>query len=357
MDRVSDQDEFERLRRRAIDCFHHNAFAEGEAAAAAARALRPDDVFAQLYHAMHLLDLNRRAEGIPALRQIAKLAAPDVVPMTSAVYLSRRRRTRQGFSFEDGWITMLEVVLAAGLAPIFSFDDLEARAQAGPSSAVNSSIPLSIVQFWDAVQPPEEVCELARRTQAANPDCSHQMFNAESARAFLHATLGARAAELFDACPHAAAKSDFFRVAYLFDQGGIYLDADEAAVRPLSRYIQRNAFDLVLRYTQAEVSCVDNCFIAVRPRMLLLQRVLDHILGNLESMVRHGMPTNVWVLTGPGVWTFSLVDLCLDPLASYRGNTLARTCLLEGADYQRLFDSPVMDYKLTPEGNWRMLKT
>jgi len=356
MDEPKDSVEFANLRGKVFSCLQAGAFAAGVDAAKAALELVPNEPYISFGLSLNLIELQQRSQAIDVLRHATRIGPNVILPAAMRMYLQNRRRTAFGASFEDGWIAMLEVVLAAGLVPTFTFDSLTARAEEGASWAVNSKIPLSIVQFWDAQTPPTEVVELAQRTQEANPDCSYQMFCEDSAREFLRDTLGARATELFDACPHAAAKSDFFRVAYLFDRGGIYIDADEAAVRPLSHYIQRNGFDLVLRYTKADVSCIDNCFIAVRPRMLLLQRVLDAILGNLTNMARNGMPTNVWVLTGPGVWTFSLVDLCLDPLANYRGSPLARTCLLEGADYQRLFDSPVMEYKSTEKGNWRLLK-
>jgi mannosyltransferase OCH1-like enzyme len=250
---------------------------------------------------------------------------------------------------------MLEPVLAARLLPVVPLATLEAEQMASEEMSEAPAIPRRIIQFWDAQTPPDEVAQLVARTKAANPDCTHQLFSDEAAREFLRGALGSDSLALYEACPHVAAKADFFRVAYLLEHGGIYIDADEVSVRPLTNFFNRRNYDLVLRFTEAETSCINNGFIATKPKSPVLERVLNSILGNLENVRKFQAQTNVWVLTGPGIWSFSIIDLALDPLASYHGSPFAQACFIDDQSYNALLHSPVMEYKNDPKGNWRMV--
>ena len=49
-------------------------------------------------------------------------------------------------------------------------------------------------------------------------------------RSFISRRLGPICREAFSHCVHPAMRCDFFRLCYMFDQGGFYIDADEAYV-------------------------------------------------------------------------------------------------------------------------------
>lgn len=346
--------EFQLLKRRVVDCFRYKAYVEGEAAAAAAHEMRPGDAFVNYYHAMNLFELKRREEALEKLRLAARLAPREIVAIASGHYLGRRLRTAEGYQNEDGWITMLEVALESNLLPSYQLESLvDARDLTGcPATAL--TIPRTIIQFWDTDVVPEEVRGLMEKTRAANPNYCHLLFSEEAARDYVRSSLGADCVPLFDVCPHAAAKADFFRAAYLMEHGGVYIDADEVSESSLSEHFDSSNFDLILVYTKASVSCINNWFIAAAPHSAIVERAVENIVENLRNVIKYGLSTNVWLLTGPGVWTFAAIDLALDPWSYNLGVPFKNACFLDERCYRKLFRSPPMQYKATAAGNWRL---
>src|SRR5581483_3485586 len=94
------------------------------------------------------------------------------------------------------------------------------------------SAPRTIVQFWhDLREVPSDVEECieswARWTSSG---FEHRLFDERSARAFIGGSLDARHENAFERCYHPAMQADYFRLCYLFVEGGFYVDADDVCV-------------------------------------------------------------------------------------------------------------------------------
>jgi mannosyltransferase OCH1-like enzyme len=53
------------------------------------------------------------------------------------------------------------------------------------------------------------------------------LFDKQHARNFIFANLGLRYLYCFDKCYHPAMQSDYFRLCYIFVEGGCYIDTDD----------------------------------------------------------------------------------------------------------------------------------
>ena len=89
-----------------------------------------------------------------------------------------------------------------------------------------------MVQFWhDLGQLPPDVEECVRSwTVWETSGFEHRLFDERTAGAFISSSLGARHKWAFERCYHPAMQADYFRLCYLFVEGGFYVDADDVFV-------------------------------------------------------------------------------------------------------------------------------
>jgi mannosyltransferase OCH1-like enzyme len=91
------------------------------------------------------------------------------------------------------------------------------------------AVPRVIVQFWDDMALlPVDVSECIRSWAALERHgFRRELFCDKSARALILSAYDDAHVAAFDACPHPAMRSDYFRLCYLAYKGGFYVDADD----------------------------------------------------------------------------------------------------------------------------------
>ncbi len=93
-------------------------------------------------------------------------------------------------------------------------------------------VPHTIVQFWhDPAQLPEDVRECISSWSRWNTcGFAHRLFDTASAGEFVNRSLGPDHARALARCYHPAMQADYFRLCYLFVEGGLYVDADDVCI-------------------------------------------------------------------------------------------------------------------------------
>lgn len=92
-----------------------------------------------------------------------------------------------------------------------------------------------------------------------------------------------------------AAQADFWRLLVLYKHGGVYMDIDAHLVWPLGWILKEADKELYLRIKTGEIS---NYFIASAPGNPNLLDLINQVIENINE----GASTNVYDLTGPGVF-------------------------------------------------------
>jgi tetratricopeptide (TPR) repeat protein len=182
------------------------------------------------------------------------------------------------------------------------------------------AIPRRIVQFWDSEELPPDIERLSRSWREQNPDMDYLRFSESLARDYLH-RLDPEVLRAFDRARQPAMKADLFRLAYLCNDGGFYIDADDRCVAPLST-IGWHGFSLVLY--QEDLGSVGNNFIAVTPR----HPVVADALGQAVKAVNRGDVEMLWLSTGPGLLSRALAQYMVKSSAGF-GEALRDTLILE----------------------------
>ena len=161
---------------------------------------------------------------------------------------------------------------------------------------INSSADqLTIIQYWDKKLIPVEISMLMNSWKFQNTDHNHKIFDRDSADEFIQKNYGSKIAQIFRSAALPAMQSDIFRIAYILNKGGIYVDAATKCEKPINSwpfYAETNC--LLMRKWHRGIW---NGFISSKCNSLFLSIAFDMIVDNILKKESN----NVWAVTGPGV--------------------------------------------------------
>ncbi len=167
--------------------------------------------------------------------------------------------------------------------------------QALQKQYANPSIPQTLMQFWDKATLPDDIAPLVASWQAQNPQLQQRLFNDVTAREYLAQHFPAHYATAFDTCAIPAMRSDFFRYAYIYNEGGLYADASFGCESPLNSWFDFSQDLIFLLRKQANI--ITNSFIAAKKGNPFLKAMVEQTVLNIQNQ----SSTNLWLVTGPGV--------------------------------------------------------
>lgn len=151
-----------------------------------------------------------------------------------------------------------------------------------------------------------------------NPNWQVTLFDEATARAYLAERFQSEVAKAFIRAREPAQKADLFRLAILAAEGGVYADADDRCLSPISELL-RDGASLVLY--QEDIGTIGNNFIAAIPRHPIILAALQ---AGVDA-VNRGDADVVWLSTGPGLITRALGTAMVK---ANQGPTLPEGCLV-----------------------------
>ena len=157
-------------------------------------------------------------------------------------------------------------------------------------------IPKTIMQFWHSADLPADIAPLVANWQQQHPNFNHQLFNDDTARSYLSEHFPVAYLEAFNECAIPAMRCDFFRYAFIFNEGGIYVDAGIDCLKPLPDWLDFSQQLIMLKKPKGG-GRITNSFIAAKAHSGFIQAVLTQSLSNIQNQISN----NVWLVTGPGV--------------------------------------------------------
>ncbi|CAG0996455.1 hypothetical protein GPROT1_03475 [Gammaproteobacteria bacterium] len=237
------------------------------------------------------------------------------------------------------------------------------------SSLLSKNLPKRIVQFWDDLDrlPGDvgECIETWRKTEEQGFE--RLLFDKHQAREFIRRRLGLRHKHAYDKCYHPAMQSDYFRLCYIFVEGGCYVDADDVydgaqiqhlfndgrlKVQPLCYDIATNMMVSPSLFTKPGANTESWIFYFNNNPLIagsghpLIDRALAQATLSLERDVTNGLP-EIQSTTGPGNLTKSIFD------AATESGEIEQT-LLVLRDWQNIAKNRWdLSYRNDPR-NWRL---
>ncbi|WP_435259570.1 tetratricopeptide repeat protein [Thioclava sp. FR2] len=156
-------------------------------------------------------------------------------------------------------------------------------------------VPFKVMQYWDKAEPPEDIANLMKAWEGA-PAVSYSRFDRRKALDWLANTLGDEWRAALRAARSPAEESDYFRLAYLMIEGGLYVDSDDRLSGNLAFEMQQTQGLTV--FVEQEGAIGNNIIFAPALHPAIVWAAHAAKVALLE---RHN--DNTWVKTGPGLLT------------------------------------------------------
>ena len=229
--------------------------------------------------------------------------------------------------------------------------------------------PKRIVQFWNDLEHlPEDVKECIESWNVLeNQNFEHLLFDENQARDYIRINFGQKHENAYLKCYHPAMQSDYFRLCYILNDGGCYVDADDVfnghAIQHLfedSRLkIQPLCYDITTDnmisseiFTKPGVTESSWIFYFNNNPLIagsghpVIERALSQATATLEGMAPHRL-SEIQSTTGPGNLTKSIFN-------AVNKNIEIRKALLILNDWENVATSRwPLSYR-NDERNWRL---
>ncbi|MDR9404074.1 MAG: tetratricopeptide repeat protein, partial [Halothece sp. Uz-M2-17] len=207
-----------------------------------------------------------------------------------------------------------------------------------------SKIPKRIIQFWDSSDISPAVKTLSRSWQEFNPSFEYLRFSLQSAAAFIKQHYEDHVFRAFRYCRHPAMQADFFRLAYLYKNGGFYADADDFCRQSLDPLIAWNA-ELIL-FQEPFIPTIGNNFLGCAPNQPIIGSALDLAVESLLSYSAE----SAWFITGPCLITRALGSGLLPYLTQTNYQQWPRLVVLTTEEIHQFIGMGIrLPYKNTPK--------
>jgi mannosyltransferase OCH1-like enzyme/Flp pilus assembly protein TadD len=245
-------------------------------------------------HMGQLLD-----EYVLDAESLARLQALTTLPPTGRI-APLLEMIRSVPDYTPAAVSLLVAMRQAGV-----FQSGKAGTEVDSKNEPASAIPKKIAQFWDTIPVPDDLEQLMRSWRDKHHDYEYTLFDEPGAASFLAANYSRDVVQAFRRAREPAQKADLFRLAYLFAQGGHYVDADDRCLRPLSLVVPPKAHLVVY---QEDLGTLGNNFIAAVPQ----EPVIGRALHLAVDAINRGDNDLLWLSTGPGLLARAFAQILVE---------------------------------------------
>ncbi len=176
------------------------------------------------------------------------------------------------------------------------------------------AIPKNIFQTFKTSRLPFITRFYIRRLQRQNPGWDYQFYDDERIGQFFAKEFPPAYLSAYESLTIGAAKADFFRYAVLYKYGGVYLDIDGYARKPLDQFILPDD-EAVISY-EGNPGLYCQWALIFNKEHPFLKRTLENVLNNIRE---HRYPHDVHATTGPTAYTRSINEIMNEqPGVGYR---------------------------------------
>jgi len=161
-------------------------------------------------------------------------------------------------------------------------------------------IPKKLYQVWhDKNNLPVFYNKYNTELRKQNPDYEIFLFDEKEIDLFVNTYYSGKIVELYNRIQIITAKVDFWRILYLYKNGGVYLDIDSMFTEPLSKLIKKDDMAIITRESNTPFMYVQWGLIFCKEHPIL-KKTIENIVDNLKY---NRYPNHIGKMTGPYPFT------------------------------------------------------
>lgn len=167
-------------------------------------------------------------------------------------------------------------------------------------------IPKKIFQTWKRHSLSKGMYNAITSIIDRNPEYEYYLYDDSECRDYIQQNFGDDIAELFDILVPGAFRADLWRYCILYQEGGVYIDADMMNKTPLRDVITPNdTFISAKDLRNTPYTSIYQAFIACTPKSPLIKATLDKCIDNIKSRLMVNSPLQI---TGPEMMGSTIHD-------------------------------------------------
>lgn len=177
----------------------------------------------------------------------------------------------------------------------------------GSTATVSQQIPRVVFQYWDQ-KPPNEIITLIDRNRflCATNNIEHRLFDDTSARNLIKSYFSDDVYRAYDLSPHPAMKCDLFRLCYLYQYGGFYLDADMVFTENMTQLFALDTGLVVFKWDTKNKITILNGVIGSEPGSEIIRFIIQSATISMLNAYKqnpHKAVKNTLGICGPVLFT------------------------------------------------------
>lgn len=154
-----------------------------------------------------------------------------------------------------------------------------------------------------------------KRLQDTNPDFAHTLWNGQAVLDLFNLPEYARFKTTYLSIQDSTAMSEFARMMILYNQGGIYLDIDMDATKPMNEILSAYPTRRIMLVRESEIdplkmNRIANCFVAVEKGFPLMFSCLETMESSIRAL--NGVPVGDPVKTTGPIFLYNWLTTTLD---------------------------------------------
>lgn len=150
-----------------------------------------------------------------------------------------------------------------------------------PEKESNHHIPRRIIRCFATNKFEEIFRKSIESTIDLNPEYEHVFMTDKDCDEFMNTYFSGRVENAYKKIIPGAYKSDIFRLCYLYQFGGIYLDINKTLLVPFDKILDKD-YDFVSTIDITDCA-VWQGFLAAKPQLEFFQKCIDHCVRNVEN--------------------------------------------------------------------------